>query len=235
MAALVVAGASPSQPAASAGTRAPASEARRHCIQPGTGREPPRLQGLHRVRLGRIRRPVVQPVLLRGAQDAEELTASRSTRSSPSPTTSTSDNIHAMVDEGCDSHLRSASCSVTPPRPPRGQPDGHFAIIDFGYEKPTAEPQGPYLRHRPGFLPRGLPGRRGVGDRHRRHLRWPQHPDRDDLHGRLPPGRRGLQRGEGHGRQGPWLGQGKRTAPSPRTSKRRTRASRSPQNFQAGR
>ena len=102
---------------------------------------------------------------------------------------------------------RSASCSVTPPRPPprrtrRRLLDRRLRLREGPRRTSRASPSTPPSRPTSrATWPRresetGIVGTFG----------GLQHPDRDHLHGGLPPGRREVQRGQRRRRQAPRLG-----------------------------
>ena len=97
--------------------------------------------------------------------------------------------------------------------------DVKFAIVDNNDPKtyPAAKNLKPLVFNTAAVqLPSRLPRRGHVEDQEGWHLRRRQAPDRDDLHGRLQPGRGLLQQTEERGREGPRLGsRPSRTASSP--------------------
>ena len=104
----------------------------------------PRLQGLHGVRLGRLRRQVVQPDLARRPDlPPRRPGASRPLRWSRRPTPSTPTTSTRSSHEGCNQIttvgflLGDATEAAA-----KKNTDVDFAIIDFAYEKPPANLKG---------------------------------------------------------------------------------------------
>ena len=189
-----------------------------------------RLHRLHRLRLRWIRRPVIQPVLLRGPEEGGEgpghqgqpgrVQDQQRLRAQPAR------HGHGRLRPDRHGRLPARRRHQGPGHGKPGQPLRHHRLR---LRDADQQRQADHLRHGAGGLPGRLPRGRHHQDRNGRHLRRHQDPHRHHLHGRLRRRREVLQRTEGQERQGPRLGQGKpRTAASPATSKSRTRASSSP-------
>ncbi len=110
-------------------------------------------------------------------------------------------NIDQMVNAGCNIGvtvgfmLGDATLAAA-----KANPDVDFAIVDYSYEAPEANVKGlTFNTAEPsflaGYLAASLTQTGKVGT-----FGGAPYPDRDDLHGRLRPGREALQREEGHQR-----------------------------------
>ena len=187
----------------------------------------PELQGVHGLRLRRIRRQGLQPDRAEGPDRRRRQFGIQTAQVESTGDDQYADNINQLIQQSCNEIttvgflLGDATAGRRQEEPRRRLRDRRLRLREG-----SGQPQGPDLLDRPAVVPRRLPGRGHVGERCRRHLRWPADPDGDDLHGGLPPGRREVQRGQRHRRASCSAGTA-RTARSPRTSRTRPRASRS--------
>ncbi len=170
-----------------------------------------------RLRRRRLRRQVVQPAGLRGRRRRPPRSSTPTSRASSPTARTTTPRTSEPGLRGLRHHRRRR---LRPLRGHRGvrhrepraalRADRRRGRQRLRRQEGRRERQAAPLRHRAGGVHGRLRGRRLHQDRHRRHVRRPAVPDRDHLHGRLPPGRRVLQRPEGQEGQGRRLGRRER-------------------------
>ncbi len=156
-----------------------------------------RLQGLHGLRLRWLRRQGVQPDLVQGPDRRQDRAGHRDRRGR------VADRLGLRQEHPVDGrrqlqHHRHRRLPAQRRHPRRRQEEHRHQVRHRRQQRPEdlpggQEPQAAGLQHRAVQLHGRLPGRGDDQDQEGRHLRRGQDPHRDDLHGRLLPGRGLLQ------------------------------------------